>query len=246
MTFRLFDTHLHLDLIDNSELLVNRIIKSKIYTIAVTNLPPLYEKLRLQNQAEFIRPALGFHPELVSDFKKYIPKMWDLLHEARYIGEVGLDKQSTTQKESYKLQLKFFEDLVIKSSMISKKIFSVHSRNSAQDVLDIIGDNFNGHIVLHWFSGSKTELKKALNNGYYFSINYKMTKSKKGKDFISEIPISKLLLESDAPFVKIKSTVYNPKELELIIEGIAEIKNVSLLECAQILWNNFLSILNDT
>ena len=90
-TNHLYDTHCHLDLLKNQADIISKIEEFKIYTIAVTNLPVLYKKLQVNITSKYIRPALGFHPELILKYKHHIPQMWDLLDEARYIGEVGLD-----------------------------------------------------------------------------------------------------------------------------------------------------------
>lgn len=79
MTNFLFDTHAHLDLSANFNEEVNSIEKLKIYTIAVTNLPPLYIKFKSRIESKYIKPALGFHPELIEKYQKYIPQMWSLL-----------------------------------------------------------------------------------------------------------------------------------------------------------------------
>jgi len=104
---KIFDTHFHLDLQKSKIEAINDIVKNVIYTIAVTNLPPLYEKLKTEIDNKFVRVALGFHPELLSQYQNLIPQMWSLLHEAKYIGEVGIDLK--TNKNSKVLQISFFE-----------------------------------------------------------------------------------------------------------------------------------------
>jgi len=81
-----YDTHCHLDLFQDFDNTVNEIELNQIYTIAVTNLPILYSKLINRVNSKYIRPALGFHPELLFQYRQYIPDMWRLLPEAKYIG----------------------------------------------------------------------------------------------------------------------------------------------------------------
>lgn len=87
----LYDTHFHLDLQKDRSAVIREIEQNQIYTLAVTNLPDLYRKEIREIKSRYIRLALGLHPELVHQYKNQIPMMWDLLPEARYIGEVGLD-----------------------------------------------------------------------------------------------------------------------------------------------------------
>lgn len=58
-----------------------------------------------------------------------------------------------------------------------------------------------GRVILHWFTGRIQDLEEAIDRGYYFSINPKMIKSKSGVNIVSHIPVQRILLESDAPFI---------------------------------------------
>lgn len=238
----LYDTHFHLDLQKSRSDILKEIESNKIYTIAVTNLPPLYEKLSTEINSKFVRIALGLHPELVGQYQKYIPDMWRLLPNAKYIGEVGIDLK--TGKESKNLQLSFFEELIDKCNTLGNKILSVHSRAAASEVISIIGENFNGRIILHWYSGTKKNQEQAIRNGYYFSVNYAMLNSESGRKTISNIPNDKILIETDSPFTSIGGHVYRPSDLGEIVGGIASIKNINIESAQNILWNNFVSLIS--
>ena len=194
---RLYDTHFHLDLQKEKKTALEEINKWEIYTIAVTNLPDLYKKEQGKIVCPYVRLALGFHPELLSDYKHQIPLMWELLPQAKYVGEVGLDFSSSRRVQE---QISFFEELIDRCLKDSNKIVSIHSRKSASTVIDIIGDNFTFKPILHWFTGNKKELDIAVERGYYFSINASMIKSAKGKEMVDRVPKSQLLLETDSPF----------------------------------------------
>ena len=238
----LYDTHFHLDLQESKSEVLKEIENNQIYTIAVTNLPPLYEKLKKEVNSKFIRIALGLHPELIGQYQQYIPDMWRLLPDAKYVGEVGIDLK--TGKESRNLQLSFFEELIDKCNTFGNKILSVHSRAAAAEVISIIGENFNGKIILHWYSGTKQNQEQAISNGYYFSVNYAMLNSDSGKKIIGNIPNDKILLETDSPFTSIDGHVFKPSELVKIVEGIAMLKNKNIEEMRNILWNNFITLIS--
>lgn len=193
----LFDTHFHLDLQKDRVAAIRDVEEKQIYTIAVTNLPELYRKESVEIASKYIRFALGFHPELVCQYKKQVPLMWELLPEVRYVGEVGLD---LVDKSSEKEQKAFFSELVERCRYDSNKIFTIHSRCAVDKVLDILGDNYRFKAILHWFSGSKTELERAIDRGCFFSVNGPMMKSKRFLDMLSLIPSSRLLIETDSPF----------------------------------------------
>ena len=228
----LFDTHFHLDLQKDRAAAIRQIEEQRIYTIAVTNLPDLYRKEKTEVASKYIRYALGFHPELVHQFPSQIPLMWELLPEARYIGEVGLDFVDASFREE---QEAFFSELVERCRYDRSKIITIHSRKAVKQVLDIVGTNFRFKAILHWFSGSKEKLIKAIEAGFYISVNSAMIKSIKFQDLLSLIPSERLLLETDSPFTSSSrshsETLRGVKEkLERQIEGLS-------------LWENFKRVL---
>lgn len=237
-----YDTHCHLDLFEDFDNTVNEIEQNQIYTIAVTNLPILYSKLKKRINSKFIRPALGFHPELLFQYQKYIPDMWELLPEAKYIGEVGLDFK--TGKDYKSLQISFFEELISRCNDLGGKILTVHSRLSAEDIVSIIGPNFDGKVILHWYSGNTTTLKRAIDNRYYFSVNYAMLNSDSGRRIINMIPSDRMLIESDAPFIKIQDRFFRPTDLIAITNSLSSHKNISLENMRSILWTNFKDLIS--
>ncbi len=193
----LYDTHFHLDLQKDRAAAICDIEENQIYTIAVTNLPDLYRKGIAEIKSKCVRIALGFHPELIHQYQKQIPLMWELLPEARYVGEVGLDFVDNTYQQE---QVTFFSELIERCRYDQNKIITIHSRRAVNKVLDILGDNYRFKAILHWFSGSRNELEKAIEKGCYFSINGAMMKSKRFLDMLSLIPSSRLLIETDSPF----------------------------------------------
>ena len=197
----LYDTHFHLDLQKDKQSAINEIVRNQIYAIAVTNLPDLYQREVSLYEQQYIRVALGFHPELIHDYSHQIKLFWELLPRARYIGEVGLD---FTDKVYSTEQLSFFSELVDRCRR-ENIILSIHSRKAVTEVLDIIGDNFKFKPILHWFTGSIKELEIACQRGFYFSVNSNMVQTKKFQQMIKIIPKERLLLETDSPFNSIPS-----------------------------------------
>ena len=194
----IYDTHYHLDLQKDRFSAILEIEEKQIYTIAVTNLPDLYQKELSEVASKYVRLALGFHPELVHEYRNQIPLMWDFLPSARFIGEVGLD---FTDKAYQKEQIDFFGELVERCRFDRNKIFTIHSRKAVGKVLEILGDNYRFKAILHWFTGSKRELSEAVEKGCYFSINSAMVKSKRFIEMLPLIPSNRLLLETDSPFI---------------------------------------------
>lgn len=237
-----FDTHIHLDLFEEREDIIKYIEKEKSYTIAMTNLPVLYRKyINMYRDLEYIRFALGFHPELVYEYENQISIFLENLKHAKYIGEIGLDYKIKNQN-NIDVQKKVFKQIIDACKIDGKKVLSVHSRLSANDVNNIIG-TFNGTIIMHWFTGNKSELNKSIENGYYFSINEKMLNTEKKKVLIRNIPIDKLLLESDAPFTR-KSKTYSIDFINNIIIELADIYKLGQLDMQNQLKKNFITAID--
>lgn len=238
MYSKLHDTHLHIDLYDDLPQIISEIEESGINVIAVTNLPVLFEKLQKKLNSKYIKIALGFHPELVFEYKKYIPEMWRHLDSTQFIGEVGLDfsKRPTDDCDT---QINFFKELVRKCNSCGDKILSVHSRKGEDKVLEMIGDKFRGKIILHWYSGTMKTFERAIQYGYYFSINSAMLNSDKGKTTIRNIPIDRVLLESDGPFIKMNGKEVRPSNLIEITKSLSDLLQMNENEVIEILYENF-------
>lgn len=221
------DTHFHLDLFENPEEVIKKIDAAKIYTIAVTNSPSVffYTK-KITTNSKYIRPALGLHPELAFERYKEVDQLIELLDETRYIGEVGLDNSSKAMND-YEMQKKVFEKIINACSDKGDKVLTIHSRKASKDVISIIGKDFKGKIILHWYSDGIKDLEKALDFGFYFSVNYSMTKSVNGQKIIQALPVNRILIETDGPFITYGNKPADPLMVEVIVDQICKIKQTN-------------------
>lgn len=238
-----FDTHLHLDLFAKPKEIIKFIESQKYYSIAVTNLPQVFMKTKeLCEGSKYIRPALGFHPELVYKFKDQFELFEELLDETRYVGEIGIDNLRKTS-EDFNCQKLIFEKIIRACAEKKDKILSIHSRCAEKEAISIIGNRFPGKAILHWYSGSISELNKAVSFGFYFSINSSMTQSKNGVNIIRSIPNDRLLLESDSPFIGVNRESIVPVDMSLMVNEIAAIKRLSIVDFEIILKKNFKNLI---
>lgn len=228
----LYDTHFHLDLQKNHAATIREIEENQIYTIAVTNLPDLYKKERAEINSKYVRIALGFHPELIHQYQKQIPLMWELLPEARYVGEVGLDFVDKTYQQE---QVSFFRALVERCRFDQNKILTIHSRQAVGKVLELLGDDFCFKAILHWYTGNKDEMIEAIHKGCYLSVNNAMLRSKRFAELLPLIPSDRILLETDSPFIDFNHS--HTKTLQSISSALKEYK------LSIDIWKNFKSIL---
>lgn len=222
--------HCHVDLIDSMEKFCFDTKLCDISLLAVTTTPKAYNaELRMLSNYSSLYIALGLHPQLASEKKHELAIFDQLISSSRFIGEVGLDF-SKHFYYSKKDQLDVFEHII--QSCEHLKTISLHAVFADKQVLDILERYRTAEhntCIFHWYSGSIAQLDRALELGCFFSINERMLYSPNGVKIIKHIPISQMLLESDAPFAGRINTVLQLKEsLMRTITGVEKIKNKSI------------------
>lgn len=239
----LMDAHMHFDLYKDRDKVVRFIEESQSYTIAMTNLPVLFEKyMKTYNGYKYIKLALGFHPELAYEYQQQLPIFLKNIEQARYIGEIGLDFTVNNLENQY-CQIKIFKAIVEACSNFHDKILSIHSRKATKEVIDIL-ENYNGKVILHWYTGNQRDLQIAISRGYYFSINHQMIRSISGKKIINLIPLDKILIESDAPFTYGLNDHYDLNFLCNVYTYLSDKNNVSIEMIQKKVRNNFKMLLS--
>ena len=226
----LIDTHFHLDLHENMRHLIDEFSnQSNIGIIAVGTTPKAYEKevFFCKNVAS-IKVGLGLHPQLIGERIHELELILTFIKKARFIGEIGLDFNSAYIR-SEQQQIDCFRKIVKACAKEQNKVLSIHAVKSVTTILDELetaGTVNNCICILHWFSGTPSERKRAIDDGMYFSINPRMLKTKSGQETIKAIPKNRLLLETDSPFTMKFNHVSDLKdELNKIIETISDIRN---------------------
>lgn len=242
----LIDTHCHLDLFKDIQLNKQAEDQSGIKTITVTNAPSFFRpNKQLFGNCSNIRVGLGLHPQLAEQYQEEAKLFELLIEETRYIGEIGLDG-SADLKNTYSIQKRILEKILVAIKVYDNKILTVHSRKAAAETIDIIHRHLrtsNNKVILHWYSGNLTDLKTAVFKGFYFSINHKMANTEKGKEIIKNIPTDRLLTETDAPFTFSASISNRKKSLLETIKNIAYLKNKVAEEMQNAIFDNFKRLL---
>lgn len=206
------DFHVHIDYYENYKEVYEYYNTNKIYALFVTNFPEVYRKSKeIFADSKYVKIALGYHPEMV-EIKPFNRKEFDRqLDNTKYFGEVGLDFSKRFYKHRDE-QIKVFRYICQKAND-GNKIMSIHSRNAEKDVLKILNEYKVKYAVFHWYTGSISLLQDILASGYYFSLNPSMLKSKKGKEFISNVPLERILIETDGPYGKFKNRHITPGDI---------------------------------
>ena len=241
------DFHCHLDLYPNHIQLIKECDRLGIVTLAVTTTPKAWPRNQeLTKHAQYVRVALGLHPQLISqhateilEFEKYLP-------QTRYIGEVGLDAGPRYFKTLPQQKI-VFEEILQMCAAHGKKILTVHSVRAVTQVLNMIESylpNSKGRVVLHWFTGTKAEARRAVELGCYFSVNNEMLMRPTHLSMVGELPINRLLTETDGPFVKLEGRPVVPMDIKNTVSTLANACNVSKEEMAAKLLRNLRTLLS--
>jgi TatD DNase family protein len=201
--------------------------RAEVYTLAVTTTPRAWPRNREVTQpTRYVRAALGLHPQMLSERANEV-FLWDeYFPQAQFIGEVGIDAGPRWYR-SLDLQKEVFQHVLQQCAKSRDKILTIHSARAATVVLDLIERHFpvgGRSVVLHWFTGSISEARRAVELGCYFSINSQMLASNKGRTLVVSLPADRILTETDGPFTTINSSVASPAGVYYTVEGIAKVR----------------------
>lgn len=241
----LFDTHCHLFLNNSRQYSDSpEKILARAKNVGVNNLILVGSDIEdSQKNIEFAQKhlgiycACGIHPDNLSENKSDREENINIINEliksskVVALGEVGLDYKDNTQ------DLKIQKSAFIKFTDIAKQnklplIF--HCRNAMTDMIEIIEKECqNLTFVMHCFTGNLSEAKKILDLGGMLGFtniigypnNHELEK------VVKEIPLERILIETDAPFLPPQTrrgTICEPSDIKFVAALIAQIKNYEI------------------
>ena len=248
----MIDSHCHLDhepLLSNlNQVLLNSKKEGieKILTICTTK-KSFINILKIIKIDKIIYGTFGIHPHETSnnilsldDIKKPIKENNKIIG----VGETGLDfYYNNSDRDS---QIKSFKNHIEASQELEIPLI-VHSRNAEDETFKILNTYMKKKkikILMHCFSGSTSFAKKMQSLDAFFSASGIITfkNSLNLQSTFSEIPLDKLLIETDSPFlapVPMRGKKNEPSFIKYTLEKLSEIKNVKKLELDKITTNNF-------
>src|SRR3546814_14065790 len=89
-------------------------------------------------------------------------------------------------------------------------------------------------IVLHWFTGTKSEAKRALELGCYFSINAGMLGNEKHAPMMQTIPLDRMLTETDGPFTRAGDRPSQPADVAGVVGALGRLHGLPATNCAKL------------
>lgn len=197
------------------------------------------EALEFADGREGVYAAIGVHPH---DAKDGIDGVINLVRpdskprQLAAVGEIGLDYfYSHSPRE---VQISAFEAQIDLALRLDLPI-SFHVRNAFSDFWPIF-DNFRGvRGVLHSFTDTRQNVEEALKRGLYIGVNgiSTFTKDSEQQEMFASLPASRLLLETDAPFltpVPYRGTINEPVFVREVAAHHARVRGMSLDELSAI------------
>jgi TatD DNase family protein len=247
-------THLYLDAFsaDRDEM-IQRAIDAGVTRMLLPNIDPSTSEILLQVTHRYpgiCQPMMGLHPTSVRrDYRKALASIEKQMDRSDLIavGEIGIDlywdqTYANEQEEAFRKQIRWAKDRGLP--------IVIHARDSFQEIFRGLDQEGIGqlHGVFHSFTGSGEDLEKALSYGFMIGINGIVTfKNSHLADLVPRIPLDRILLETDAPFLA--PVPYRGKRNESsflvnIAARVAKIYNLTIEEIGKITTRNAVSLFN--
>lgn len=224
------------------EISLDEVIKNSIESgVDKIIVPSAYPKdfdnvMTLIDKYENVYGMLGVHPTEVKDWTNNLTdkiKEYSKHPKIVAIGEIGLDYYwdksfNDLQKEVFIKQIKLANELNLP--------ISIHDREAHKDTFDILKEyNKGSKIVMHCFSGSSEFAQECVKEGWYLALGGVVTfkNAIKMKEVAINIPIEKLLLETDAPYltpVPYRGKENQPAYTKFVAEEIAKLRQITIEE----------------
>jgi TatD DNase family protein len=255
INYDIFDSHAHYDDEDFNEdrdEVISEIKRNNV--IGVLNCGSTLEGARksfeLAQKYEFFYAAVGIHPEYANVLDaSVVEELRDMAksEKVRAIGEIGLDyyweenPPRDIQKSAFREQMKLAEELNLP--------VVIHDRDAHEDTLNILKEFPKVKGVVHCFSGSVEFAKECIKLGYYIGITGVVTfkNAKKIVEVVKEIPLDKLLVETDCPYmapVPFRGKRNKSDYIRYVIEEMAKIKSETPYNISKESIKNVKSLLN--
>ena len=248
----MIDSHCHLDhepLLENLDQVIKRsknVGITKLLTICTT-LDSFTQIKNIVKKDPIIYGTFGIHPHETEDNinvnKDFIIKEVSLNDRIIGIGETGLDffynhSNKERQIESFKAH--------IEASIELNKPIIIHSRNAETETYEILKSykTENLKILMHCFTGSANFAKQLLGLNAFFSASGIITfkNSTDLQETFKNLPLEKLLVETDSPFlapIPMRGKKNEPSFIKYTISKLSELKNITDKEIIKITTNNF-------
>jgi TatD DNase family protein len=234
------DTHAHLVGESDIDAIITRAANANVGAIVCATAHPddWADALKLADTYSNVFVTIGIHPEYAKQSSEF--RVQSSVNHPKIIGigEIGLDYHYGDENRAVQIEL-FEKQLEIARG--AGLPVAIHSREAEADTMAILDGTVGG--VLHSFTGSWDMAHVMLDRGFYFSVNGILTFKNADalRDVFAKIPIDKIVIETDAPYLA--PIPYRGKKCEpaMVVEtakALAELKNLTVPELEIILMEN--------
>jgi len=172
------------------------------------------------------------------DVDAELARWHDLKDRFVAVGEAGLDFKWTKDEPTIKAQRIVFEKVIAAAEKLHKPII-IHSRSAELECIEMLETSSAKHVVMHSFGGRKSLMRRAIDNGWSFSIPPVITRLQHFRLLAELAPLQQLLTETDAPFLGPTAGETNePKNITITVREIAAIKKTDAADVEEQLWKN--------
>ena len=203
--------------------------------------------VELAEKYDFIYATVGVHPSEIEELnEERLEWLRELtkLKKVVAVGEIGLDYYWDKEPEVQERQRYWFKRQM-ELAKEAKLPIVVHSRDAAADTLQVMKEAHAEEIpgVIHCYSYSPEIAQEFIKMGYYIGVGGVVTfkNAKKLKETVEQIPLERILLETDCPYMApepYRGKRNDSRYIPYIVEKIAELKRISIEEVEQITWQN--------
>lgn len=228
----MIDFHNHLDLYPNALKLLPQVARRNVFTLVVSTSPRAWlATSKMFEGYPQIKVALGLHPEIAVAKAQEKDLLVSLVNKAEFIGEIGLDG-SPRFKGSLLLQRQILDAVLAECARVGGRVMSLHSRGAVDQVLEALAAQPKAGIpVLHWFSGTKKQLGRAVEQNAWFSVGPSMLANERGRELAAVMPLARTLPETDGPFAcQPDGTPWFPWDTDRVTQTFSELWAMSLDE----------------
>jgi len=252
----IIDSHCHLDysqLYNQLDEVLERAKDNEVkYFLTICTTLDSFDKIKLiVNKYKNVYGTFGIHPHETKNFTNidslFISKLMKLNKKIIGIGETGLDYHYNHSKKE--IQKKSFIEHIKAASELKIPLI-VHSRNAEADTYEILRSekkNCDLKVLIHCFTGSKEFAQKLIDIDCYISVSGIITfkNSIELMNTISKIPIEKLLVETDSPYLApmpFRGKSNEPSYIIHTLEKLSQIKKLSKKIVMKKTSDNFLKL----
>lgn len=240
----LFDTHSHINAEQFDEDVLEVLQRAKDagvenQVVVGFDTETITRAMKLVETYDYLYAAVGWHPVDAIDLTdNELARIEELASHEKVvaIGEIGLDYH--WDKSPKDIQQEVFRKQIRLAKKVNLPII-IHNREATQDIVRILKEEEASEVggIMHCFSGSVETARECMNMNFLISLGGPVTfkNAVTPKEVAKEIPLDKLLVETDCPYLAphpFRGKRNEPSYVKLVAEAIADLRGIPFEEVA--------------